>query len=154
MHSCEKPVANNACRLFPLTKKARDRKPILTGFVTWLIVLSLLLAFVASTRASLNFSSAEPNSVPTDSQSPSLFDQLANADANVIVVPDEYATISQAVANASAGGTVFVRNGIYRENPVITKPLTVVGENAPGTIVIGRGGVPNAGVSPSPRMTS
>jgi hypothetical protein len=38
--------------------------------------------------------------------------QSASADQKTVMVPDEYSTITEAVANASPGDTVFVKNGI------------------------------------------
>jgi nitrous oxidase accessory protein NosD len=58
-----------------------------------------------------------------------------------VVVPDNYATISAAIQHASQGDTVFVKSGIYHENPVISKSLSMIGENSTSTIVIGSGGV-------------
>jgi hypothetical protein len=67
---------------------------------------------------------------------------LVKADSTTtIVVPDDYATISAAIQHASSGDTVFVKSGIYHENPVIDRSLSVIGENSTSTIVIGSGGV-------------
>lgn len=67
--------------------------------------------------------------------------QSARADQKTIIVPDEYSTIAEAVANASPGDTVFVKNGIYHENVWIDKSLLVVGEDSEKTVVIGEGDV-------------
>lgn len=55
--------------------------------------------------------------------------------AGSVVVPDDYATIQEAVDNAPLGGTVFVRNGSYRERVRVTKPLTLLGEDPANTVV-------------------
>ncbi len=55
--------------------------------------------------------------------------------SKIIVVPDDYPTIQSAVGNASAGDTVFVEKGIYRENIIIDKPLTLTGESNQDTII-------------------
>ena len=65
--------------------------------------------------------------------------QLSKA-SKTIVVPDDYATISAAVNHASSGDTVLVKSGVYHENVLINKSLTVMGENNKDTIVIGTGG--------------
>ena len=65
--------------------------------------------------------------------------QSASADQKTIVVPDEYSTITKAVANALPGDIVFVKNGIYHENVRIDKPLLVLGEDNENTVVIGEG---------------
>ena len=53
------------------------------------------------------------------------------AEAQTIIVPDDYSTIQAAVNAASAGDTVFVRTGIYEEQTLrINKPLSLTGENA------------------------
>jgi parallel beta-helix repeat protein len=70
----------------------------------------------------------------------------ARADQKTITVPDEYSTITEAVANASPGDTVFVKNGIYHENVWIDKSLLVVGEDSENTVVIGEGDVNDGNV--------
>ena len=67
--------------------------------------------------------------------------ESARAGQKTITVPDEYSTIAEAVANASPGDTVFVKNGIYHENVWIDKSLLVVGEDSENTVVIGEGDV-------------
>jgi len=52
-----------------------------------------------------------------------------------IVVPDEYPTIQDAINNASAGDTVFVKKGIYDEPVTIDKPLSLIGEDSQNTII-------------------
>jgi nitrous oxidase accessory protein len=66
--------------------------------------------------------------------------QSGNA-AKTIVVPDNYPTISAAVANASAGDTIIVKSGVYHENVVIDKPLTLISETPKAAVVIGTGGM-------------
>lgn len=56
-----------------------------------------------------------------------------------IIVPDNYSTIESAIANASNGDTIFVRDGTY-EGPVnqtlvINKQLSIVGESAEDTVI-------------------
>lgn len=46
-------------------------------------------------------------------------------EAAVIHVPDNYKTIQEAVNSASSGDTIIVNEGDYRENIVISKPLTL-----------------------------
>jgi nitrous oxidase accessory protein len=52
-----------------------------------------------------------------------------------IVVPDDFSTINEAIENAPEGGTVFVRNGNYRERVRVTKPLTLLGEDPKNTVI-------------------
>ena len=63
------------------------------------------------------------------------------AAAQTIIVPDNYRTIDAAIGNASQGDTILVKKGEYHENPIITKPLNIVSEEANGAVVVGSGGV-------------
>jgi parallel beta-helix repeat protein len=68
---------------------------------------------------------------------------LANVDqvkanSRTIVVPDDFSTITDALSNASTGDIVKVREGVYYENPLIDKSLSLEGD---GAAVIGVGGL-------------
>jgi nitrous oxidase accessory protein len=53
----------------------------------------------------------------------------ANAAPKTIIVPDDYATISSAIGNATDGDTILVKKGTYEENPLeINKTLSLIGE--------------------------
>ncbi len=60
-----------------------------------------------------------------------------NADSRTLVVPDDYASIQEAINNAADGDTIFVKKGIYHENVVINKSLSLMGEDRDTTIVDG-----------------
>jgi parallel beta-helix repeat protein len=61
---------------------------------------------------------------------------LVKADQKTIVVPDNYPTITSAMGNATNGGTIFVRAGIYEEHSLdITKSIKLIGENAENTMI-------------------
>jgi parallel beta-helix repeat protein len=62
---------------------------------------------------------------------------VVEAEQKTVIVPDDYATIQGAVDAASAGDTVFVRDGTYYERIEINKPLTLVGESKEKTVVDG-----------------
>jgi nitrous oxidase accessory protein len=54
-----------------------------------------------------------------------------------IVVPDQYATISDAVGNATMGDTIFVKQGTYEEHSLlVNKTLRIIGENKENTIIL------------------
>jgi nitrous oxidase accessory protein NosD len=58
------------------------------------------------------------------------------AEPRTIVVPDDYATITSAIANANDGDTVFVRKGTYAESTLnISKSVALKGENASNTVI-------------------
>lgn len=61
----------------------------------------------------------------------------SRASAKTIIVPDDFATIKDAVGNATAGDTVVVRSGTYSGGILINKPLTLMGENSKNTIIAG-----------------
>ncbi len=57
--------------------------------------------------------------------------------AKTITVPDDYPSIQAAVGNASSGDTVFVRKGSYAGGIGLNKPITLKGEDAKTTIIVG-----------------
>lgn len=66
------------------------------------------------------------------------------ASANVVVrtqirVPQDYATIQEAIDAAVSGETIIVASGIYHEHIGIDKSLTLVGESCNTTIIDGDG---------------
>ncbi|HTY74562.1 MAG TPA: NosD domain-containing protein, partial [Candidatus Nanoarchaeia archaeon] len=61
--------------------------------------------------------------------------------SKTLIVPDEYPTITAAIANASQGDTILVKSGTYFENPIINKTITIEAENPTNTFVIGVGGI-------------
>jgi parallel beta-helix repeat protein len=63
----------------------------------------------------------------------------AGADPGTLRVPMDYATIQGAINAAHSGDTVYVYNGVYHENVVVNKTLSLVGENRSLTIVDGGG---------------
>jgi parallel beta-helix repeat protein len=60
-----------------------------------------------------------------------------NASPSTLTVPDGYPTIQEAINNASPGDTIFVCKGIYAENIVINKSITLIGEDRGSTIIDG-----------------
>jgi len=52
-----------------------------------------------------------------------------------LVVPDEYKSISAAVAKARSGDTVFVKSGIYKEKLRFKEGISLVGEGMDKTII-------------------
>lgn len=57
-----------------------------------------------------------------------------NAAPRTIVVPDDYPSISSAIANALDGDTVLVKKGSYQEQTLqINKSLSIIGEDADKT---------------------
>ena len=59
--------------------------------------------------------------------------------AKTIVVPDQFATITQAIEQAGAGDTIQIKTGTYHENLNVNKPLTLQGEECQKTIIMGEG---------------
>jgi len=58
------------------------------------------------------------------------------AASRTIVVPDDYATISAAIASAEDGDTIFVKRGNYQEKTLeIAKTLSLIGEDTESTRV-------------------
>lgn len=62
------------------------------------------------------------------------------ADANIIIVPSSgYETIQKAINAASPGDIISVKAGAYRENLVVNKSVSIIGENPLTTIIDGHG---------------
>ncbi len=61
--------------------------------------------------------------------------------SRTIVVPDEYLTIDAAIRAASSGDTIRVKSGVYQENLLIDKSLSLIGESRGNTTILGSGGV-------------
>jgi parallel beta-helix repeat protein len=57
------------------------------------------------------------------------------ATSKTIVVPDDYSTIQDAIGNASEGDTIYVKKGVYVENPVVNKSVSLVGEDRDATVI-------------------
>jgi hypothetical protein len=62
------------------------------------------------------------------------------AEPKTVVVPDDYATIPEAVGNANAGDTVYVKKGTYSypsgDSAIwINKPLSLIGEDSQTTVI-------------------
>jgi parallel beta-helix repeat protein len=55
--------------------------------------------------------------------------------ASTITVPDDYATIQEAINNANYGAMIFVRNGTYYGNIVINRTVSLKGEDKTATII-------------------
>lgn len=61
----------------------------------------------------------------------SLIFTIGTVDANTLYVPEEYQTISLAITAAFPGDSVIVHPGIFHENVVINKKLSLIGEGLP-----------------------
>lgn len=61
------------------------------------------------------------------------------AETTTIVVPNYYLTIQEAINHANEGDTVYVKEGIYYENVLVNKSISLAGESRDTTIIDGRG---------------
>ena len=61
--------------------------------------------------------------------------RTVNAEPRIITVPDDYVSIQEALDNAIVGDTIFVKKGVYVENPEIRKPVTLIGEDKDATVI-------------------
>ncbi|MDH7564562.1 MAG: pectinesterase family protein [Candidatus Bathyarchaeota archaeon] len=64
---------------------------------------------------------------------------IQSVESDGIIVPDDFATIQMAINNASDGDVIRVRMGVYNENVVVDKYVSIVGENRYNTIINGSG---------------
>lgn len=65
--------------------------------------------------------------------------QLVRATPSIIVVPDDYLTIQEAINHADGGDVVYVKAGTYFEHEVVNRTLTLSGENKSTTVIDGMG---------------
>jgi len=65
--------------------------------------------------------------------------QLVKTEPKIIIIPDDYPTIQAGINAANLGDTIYVRAGKYFENVVVTKMVSLVGENKSTTIIDGKG---------------
>jgi outer membrane protein assembly factor BamB len=63
--------------------------------------------------------------------------QPVKAEPTIIIVPDDYPAIQEAINKANNGDTVFVRSGTYYENILVNKSISLVGENREATVIDG-----------------
>ena len=63
--------------------------------------------------------------------------EAVTANARTIVFPDDFVSIQEAIGNASAGDTVYVKKGTYHENVVVNKSVSLIGEHVDETIIDG-----------------
>jgi|GEM_PF-1052629 len=54
-----------------------------------------------------------------------------------LTVPDQYATIQQAINAANPGDTIYIKNGTYHEHVSVNKTLQLIGENNEASIIDG-----------------
>ncbi len=57
------------------------------------------------------------------------------AQSKTITVPDDYVSIQKAIDNALDGDTIYVKKGVYIENPVVNKSISLVGEDRDATVI-------------------
>lgn len=60
---------------------------------------------------------------------------IVEASSKTIIVPNDYTTIQEAIDNASEGDTIFVKRGVYVENPVVNKLVSLIGEDRDSTVI-------------------
>jgi len=48
-------------------------------------------------------------------------------------------SIQELIDNANSGDTIYISSGIYYENIIVDKPLTIIGDGAESTIIDGMG---------------
>jgi len=65
---------------------------------------------------------------------------VVKAELRTIIVPNDFASIQEAIDNADEGDTVFVKSGTYyNQTLIINKSLSLIGEDSQTTILKGLG---------------
>ena len=102
----------------------QQKKPSINGnrYMRKSVTLTLVLVFAVSSI--LSFLSVE-------------------GESRTIVIPDDYASIQEAIDNANNGDTIFVKKGIYEEHTLtINKTIMLIGEDKENTTIINIDGPP------------
>jgi len=55
--------------------------------------------------------------------------ETAQAEPRTVVVPDDYASVQEAVDNTSDGDVVLVKRGTYNGSVAINKRISLIGED-------------------------
>ncbi|MCS7366588.1 MAG: pectinesterase family protein [archaeon YNP-WB-062] len=63
--------------------------------------------------------------------------QRVKSEPRTIVVPDNYPTIQDAINSANQGDVIYVRAGVYYENLVVNRTVSIFGESVKTTIIDG-----------------
>jgi outer membrane protein OmpA-like peptidoglycan-associated protein len=72
-----------------------------------------------------------------ENETPGRSGQVSRRGPKNIRVPGDYKTISDALGNADAGDTVFVKRGVYNENVTLVMDVVLKGEDPLTTIIDG-----------------
>jgi len=65
--------------------------------------------------------------------------QLIKTGSTIIIVPDDFPTIQEAINYANDEDLIYVKSGTYQENVVVDKTVSLLGENKTTTIIDGGG---------------
>ncbi len=128
-----------------------NSKVVFSVCIAALLFLSILASYgptgSSNSILSANVCQSIAQQPPVDQQTTKFHENEAiSFFGNTILVPDDYPTLSDAIGNASQGDTIYVKDGIYYENPVIDKKISIIGEDSKNTIVVGSGGAPGDNV--------
>ncbi len=109
------------------------KKLIIATAATILLVLTVTLLVTSCFGA---FNSKPPSPSPTVTPSPTPT-PITTVIRPTIIVPDDFKTISAAIANATDGYLIIVKNGTYNENMLsINKRLTIESQYQNGATII------------------
>ncbi len=61
--------------------------------------------------------------------------EIVKAESRTIVVPNDYLLIQDAINSAVDGDTIYVMKGVYGENPVVNKSVSLIGEDRDSTVI-------------------
>ena len=57
------------------------------------------------------------------------------AESKIFTVPSDFFSIQEAINAADEGDTIFVKRGVYVENPVVNKSVSLIGEDRDSTVI-------------------
>jgi parallel beta-helix repeat protein len=130
-HIHNKKIDDIEIRSLETSNKNRQENKTPKGIskTTIAVIIIIFIVVVASISVYFLFNSKEPNGSDGQNDKKSYFVSLDGT--------GNYTSIQKAIDSASNNDTIYVSNGTYFENIIISKPIEIIGEDKDTTIIYG-----------------